>query len=149
MRLLIVGTLAGQLTTATKLAMDRGATVTHAADIAQALAVLRAGCGADLLMVDVAVAIRELVGALEAEHIHVPIVACGTATDARAAVAAIHAGAKEYIPLPPEAELIAAVPAAVAPDTRGRVLRREGLGPGGESAPPIAPAPPAVPITRR
>ena len=60
MRLLIVGTLAGQLTTATKLAMDRGATVTHAADIAQALAVLRAGRGADLLMLDVAVAIREL-----------------------------------------------------------------------------------------
>ena len=60
MRLLIVGTLAGQLTTATKLAMDRGPTVTHAADIAQALAVLRAGRGADLLMVDVAVAIREL-----------------------------------------------------------------------------------------
>jgi transcriptional regulator with PAS, ATPase and Fis domain len=60
MRLLIVGTLAGRLTTATKLAMDCGATVTHAADIAQALAVLRAGRGADLLMVDVAVAVREL-----------------------------------------------------------------------------------------
>jgi hypothetical protein len=29
-----------------QLAMDRGATVTHAADIAQALAVLRAGRGA-------------------------------------------------------------------------------------------------------
>ena len=34
MRLLIVGTLHGQLTTATKIAMDKGATVTHAADIA-------------------------------------------------------------------------------------------------------------------
>ena len=33
---------------------------------------------------------------------------------ARAAVAAIHAGAKEYIPLPPDHELIAAVLAAVA-----------------------------------
>ena len=32
MRLLIVGTLNGQLTTATKIAMERGATVTHAAD---------------------------------------------------------------------------------------------------------------------
>ena len=30
MRLLIVGTLKGQLTTATKIAMDRGAAVTHA-----------------------------------------------------------------------------------------------------------------------
>ena len=78
MRLLIVGTLNGQLTTATKIAMDKGATVTHAADIAQALAVLRSGRGADLLMVDVALDIRDLVARLEAEHIHVPIVACGT-----------------------------------------------------------------------
>ena len=60
MRLLIVGTLKGQLTTATKLAMDKGASVTHAETIDQALAVLRSGRGADLLMVDVAVAIREL-----------------------------------------------------------------------------------------
>ena len=127
MRLLIVGTLSGQLTTATKLAMDKGAMVTHAADIAQALAVLRSGRGADLLMVDVAINIRELVTALEAEHIHAPIVACGTATDARAAVAAIHAGAKEYIPLPPDAELIAAVLAAVADDRRDLIYRDESM----------------------
>src|SRR5580692_2021087 len=109
MRLLIVGTLKGQLTTATKLAMDRGATVTHADSIDQALAVLRSGRGADLIMADVALDIRDLVQRLEAEHIHVPIVACGTSNDARAAVAAIHAGAKEYIPLPPDPELIAPV----------------------------------------
>ena len=127
MRLLIVGTLNGQLTTATKLAMEKGAQVTHAADIAQALAVLRSGRGADLLMVDVAVNIRELVTGLEAEHIHVPIVACGTATDARAAVAAIHAGAKEYIPLPPDAELIAAVLAAVADDRRDLIYRDDAM----------------------
>ncbi len=123
MRLLIVGTLNGQLSTATKLAMDKGALVTHAADIAQALAVLRSGRGADLLMVDVAVSIRDLVRGLEAEHIHAPIVACGIATDARAAVAAIQAGAKEYIPLPPDAELIAAVLAAVADDRRELIYR--------------------------
>ncbi|MGB7254555.1 MAG: sigma-54 dependent transcriptional regulator [Xanthobacteraceae bacterium] len=127
MRLLIVGTLNGQLTTATKLAMDKGALVTHAADIAQALAVLRSGRGADLLMVDVANNIRELVAGLEAEHIHAPIVACGTATDARAAVAAIQAGAKEYIPLPPDAELIAAVLAAVADDRRELIYRDDAM----------------------
>ena len=127
MRLLIVGTLNGQLTTATKIAMDKGAMVTHAADIAQALAVLRSGRGADLLMVDVAINIRELVASLEAEHIHAPIVACGTATDARAAVAAIHAGAKEYIPLPPDAELIAAVLAAVADDRRELIYRDDAM----------------------
>jgi two-component system, response regulator FlrC len=127
MRLLIVGTLNGQLTTATKLAMDKGAQVTHAADIVQALAVLRSGRGADLLMVDVAVNIRDLVAGLEAEHIHAPIVACGTATDARAAVAAIQAGAKEYIPLPPDAELIAAVLAAVADDRRELIYRDDAM----------------------
>ncbi len=127
MRLLIVGTLNGQLTTATKIAMDKGATVTHAEHITQALAVLRSGRGADLLMVDVAIDIRELVQKLEAEHIHVPIVACGIDNNPRAAVAAIHAGAKEYIPLPPDPELIAAVLAVVADDARELVYRDEAM----------------------
>src|SRR5437763_278902 len=114
MRLLIVGTLKGQLTTATKIAMDNGASVTHAEDHEQAMRVLRGGKGADLLLVDVSLDIRDLVMRLDAEHIHVPIVACGISSDARAAVAAIHAGANEYIPLPPDPELIAAGIAAVA-----------------------------------
>jgi len=127
MRLLIVGTLKGQLTTATKIAMDNGATVTHAEDCDQAMRVVRGGKGADLLLVDVALDIRDLVIRLEAEHIHVPIVACGITTDARAAVAAIHAGAKEYIPLPPDPELIAAVLAAVANDSRDLIYRDDAM----------------------
>src|SRR5712692_8745159 len=127
MRLLIVGTLKGQLTTATKIAMDNGASVTHAEDHEQAMRVLRGGKGADLLLVDVALDIRDLVMRLEAEHIHVPIVACGISNDARAAVAAIHAGAKEYIPLPPDPELIAAVLAAVANDSRDLIYRDEAM----------------------
>ena len=123
MRLLIVGTLKGQLTTATKIAMDRGAAVTHAESIDQALAVLRSGKGADLVMVDVAMDIRDLVARLELEHIHVAIVACGIENNARAAVDAIHAGAKEYIPLPPDPELIAAVLAAVTNDSRDLIYR--------------------------
>jgi len=113
MRLLIVGTLGGQLTTASKIAMDKGASVTHADSTEQALAVLRSGRGADLLMVDVSLDIRDLVARLDAERIHVAIVACGVTNDARAAVNAIHSGAKEYIPLPPDPDLIAAVLAAV------------------------------------
>src|SRR5262245_15383664 len=124
MRLLIVGSLRGQLTTATKLAMAKGASVTHAETVEQALNVLRSGRGADLLMVDVALDIRDLVLRLDGERIAVPIIACGVSNDARAAVAAIHAGAKEYIPLPPDPELIAAVPAAVTDDARERSEER-------------------------
>ena len=127
MRLLIVGTLKGQLTTATKIAIANGATVTHAEGIEQAMAVLRGGKGADLLLIDVGLDIRNLVIRLEAELIHVPIVACGILSDARAAVAAIHAGAKEYIPLPPDPELIAAVLAAVANDSRDLVYRDDAM----------------------
>src|SRR6266850_2446072 len=61
MRLLIVGTLKGQLTTATKIAMDNGASVTHAETTEQAMAVLRGGKGADLLLVDVALDSRDLI----------------------------------------------------------------------------------------
>jgi two-component system, response regulator FlrC len=127
MRLLIIGTLGGQLTTATKLAMDKGANVTHADGNDQALAVLRSGRGTDLLMVDVALDIRDLVARLDAERIHVPIVACGVTNDARAAVNAIHAGAKEYIPLPPDPDLIAAVLAAVADDSRDMIYRDDAM----------------------
>jgi two-component system, response regulator FlrC len=127
MRLLIVGSLGGQLTTATKIAMDRGASVTHASGNEQALAVLRSGRGADLIMIDVALDIRDLVTRLDAERIHVPIVACGVSNDARAAVRAIHAGAKEYIPLPPDPDLIAAALAAVTDDTREMIYRDEAM----------------------
>src|SRR6185503_8789097 len=147
MRLLIVGTLRGQLTLATKLAMDKGATVTHADDAEIALRVLRAGRGADLLMVEVAVDIRDLITRLEAEHITVPVVACGTSTDARAAVAAIHAGAKEYIPLPPDPELIAAVLAAVADDHRDFIYRDDAMAHVVKLAQQIAPSDASVMIT--
>src|ERR1043166_7633657 len=147
MRLLIVGTLKGQLITATKLAMDKGASVTHAAEVEQALSVLRSGRGADLLMVDVALDIRDLVHRLEAERIAAPIVACGATNDPRAAAAPTHAGAKEYIPLPPDPELIAAVLAAVTNDTRELIYRDEIMAHVVKLAQQIAPSDASVLIT--
>ena len=127
MRLLIVGTLGGQLAVASRMAMDRGAAVAHADTIDVALKTLRSGRGADLVMIDVGLDVSELIKRLEAELIHVPVVACGVASDARAAVGAIRAGAKEYIPLPPDPDLIAAVLAAVAEDGRDLVVRDEAM----------------------
>ncbi len=123
MRLLIVGTLGGQLGAATKIAVDRGARVAHVPDIDMALDHLRAGRGADLLMVDVDLDIRSLIERMNSEHMVAPVVACGIDSDARTAVKAIHAGAKEYIPLPPEPELIGAVLSAVADDSQQMIYR--------------------------
>ncbi len=122
MRLLIVGSLKSQLMAAAKIAVSRGVAVSHAESVEQALAVLR-GRGADLCMVDVAQPIRELVSALGSERIRTPVVACGVGADARAAVQAIQAGAKEYVPLPPDPDLIAAVLEAVAQDSATFVWR--------------------------
>jgi two-component system response regulator FlrC len=118
MRLLVVGRLSGQLATAVKMAMAHGATVQHVERADQATEQLRRGQGADLLMVDYRIDIAALIAANDAERIHVPVVACGVDADAREAADAIKAGAKEFIPLPPEADLIAAVLSAVADDER-------------------------------
>jgi DNA-binding NtrC family response regulator len=118
MRLLVVGKLSGQLSVAVKMAMDSGAKVAHVETISQATEALRKGQGADLLMVDYELDIAELIAANERERISVSIVACGVNPDPRKAASAITAGAVEFIPLPPDAELIAAVLAAVSDDAR-------------------------------
>ena len=123
MRLLVVGRLNGQLALAVKMAMQAGAKVSHVETTAAATHALRSGQGADLLLVDYELDIGALIAANEAERIRVPVVACGVGGDARRAADAIRAGAKEFIPLPPEAELIAAVLAAVADDDRPLVTR--------------------------
>jgi DNA-binding NtrC family response regulator len=123
MRVLIVGSLGGQLHTATKIAVDRGAKVAQVDTIDQATAYLRAGRGADLLMVDLSLDVGRLIEANQQERITVPVVACGVNVRPEAAAAAIRAGAKEFIPLPPDSELIAAVLEAVADDERPMIAR--------------------------
>ncbi len=147
MRLLIVGALEGQLSQATKLAMDGGAKVAHAPSVDIAIAALRAGKGADLLLVDVVMEIPRLIKTLKNEHICVPVVACGVETNAAAAVNAIRAGAKEYIPLPPNAELIAAVIAAVARESSEFLYRDPAMASLIKLTDQIAPATASVLIT--
>ena len=114
MRLLIIGTLDGQVGAASQIAMKRGAKVNHVDTIDAGLDFLRSGRGADLVLADVKEDLVTLISSLDAERIAVPVVACGIGNDTQAAVRAIKAGAKEYIPLPPDAELIGAVLTAVA-----------------------------------
>jgi two-component system, response regulator FlrC len=123
MRLLVVGKLNGQLSVAVKMAMNTGAKVAHVETVAAATQALRAGQGADLMMVDYELDIAGLIAANEAERIRVPVVACGVGADAQRAGDAIRAGAMEFIPLPAEADLIAAVLAAVSDDNRPMVAR--------------------------
>jgi two-component system response regulator FlrC len=147
MRLLIIGSLDGHITTAGKIAMDRGAKVAHVQSIPSGLTQLRSGQGADLVMIDVKLDIASLVSSLKNERIHVPVVACGIGTSADAAVAAIKAGAKEYVPLPPNAELIAAVLAAVTEESSQVIYRDPATASTIKLAEQIAPSDASVLIT--
>ena len=117
MRLLIIGTLEGQVGAASTIALERGAKVIQADDIETGLKSLRAGQGADLVLIDVKLDVAKLIESLSSERIAVPVVACGIGNDTRAAVRAIKAGAREYLPLPPNADLIAAVLSAVTEES--------------------------------
>ncbi len=116
MQLLILGRLGGEVGAASRIAMTRGAKVAVAEDLDTGLNHVRAGRGVDLILADVTLDVPALMERLRAERIAVAVVACGIGNDARAAVAAVRAGAKDYLPLPPDPELIGAILAAFAAD---------------------------------
>ena len=147
MQLLIVGTLNGQIGAASKIAMDRGAKVTQAESVDQALNLMRGGHGVDLIMIDVRQDIAGLVARLKSERIMAPVVACGTDNDTRAAVAAIKAGAREYVPLPPDAELIAAVLMAVTEENTAIIHKDPAMAEVLKFADQIAPSDASILIT--
>ncbi|HQT68119.1 MAG: sigma-54-dependent Fis family transcriptional regulator [Rhodospirillales bacterium 20-60-12] len=123
MRVLIIGSLNGELGVAARIAMTRGAALDHAQDIAGALRCLRSEARVDLVLCDVSRNIGDLIAALKAERFAVPVVAAGMNNDEAEAIRAIQAGAREFLPLPPDPELIAAILAAAAGDTHQIIAR--------------------------
>ncbi|MBB4286962.1 sigma-54-dependent transcriptional regulator [Roseospira goensis] len=147
MRVLIIGAMEGQVGAAARIAVQRGAKVAQADDVAAGLEALRGGRGADLVMVDGQFDVAGLIDALAAEHIVAPVVAYGVGTDARIAVRAIKAGAKEFIPLPPDPALIAAVLEAVAEERHALVFRDPAMARVVRMAEQVAPSDASVLVT--
>ncbi|HME26812.1 MAG TPA: sigma-54 dependent transcriptional regulator [Acetobacteraceae bacterium] len=123
MRVLIIGSLAGELGQAARIAIARGAKLDQADDADSALARLRADARVDLVLCDVVHDVGAVVRALATERMAVPVVACGTGDDAEAAAQAIRDGAREFLPLPPDPDLIAAILEAAAGESHAMVVR--------------------------
>ncbi|MDA8049241.1 MAG: sigma-54 dependent transcriptional regulator [Rhodospirillales bacterium] len=123
MRVLIIGSLAGELGQAAQIAIARGARLDQADDPEDGLERLRGAPGVDLVLMEIGHDIAAFVQALGSERIAVPVVACGSNNDAGAAVAAIRAGAREFLPLPPDPDLIAAILEAASGDTHALIVR--------------------------
>jgi DNA-binding NtrC family response regulator len=122
-KVLIIGSLGGDLGQAARLARERGARLDQADTPEQALIRLRVDAGIDLVLCDITHDIAGLVAALTAERMAVPVVACGTGDDPDAALAAIQAGAREFLPLPPDADLIAAILEAASGESHALIAR--------------------------
>lgn len=112
-RILLVGVPGSEFHIAAGMARDAGAEAAMADTIDAALAHLR-DLGSDMVMIDVATDVGEFISRLRAERIAVPVLACGIDAPAERAVAAIRAGARDYVPLPPDRDLIAAAIMSVA-----------------------------------
>ena len=123
MRVLIIGSLAGELGQAARIAMQRGAKLDQSDNADAALARLRADARVDLVLCDLAHDVGAVVRALAAERIAVPVVACGTGDAADAAARAIREGAREFLPLPPDPDLIAAILEAAAGESHTMIVR--------------------------
>ncbi len=108
-RLLLIGPLAGDLAQAAILAQRAGAAVVQADTIAQALATLRADAGIGLILCDIGLDIAHLCRAMAGERITLPIIATAVDISPNQAQSAIRAGARDVLPLPPDAELLAAM----------------------------------------
>ena len=122
MKVLIIGSLAGDLGQAARIAIARGAKLDHADDADRAMPRLRADARLDLVLCDLAHDVGEVVRALALERINVPVVACGTNDDPDAAVRAIQAGAREFLPLPPDPDLIAAILEAASGESHAMIV---------------------------
>lgn len=122
MRVLIIGSLAGDLGQAARIAIARGARLDQADNADRALSRLRADARLDLVLCDLAQDVGAVVRALAAERIAVPVVACGTNGDPDAAARAIQAGAREFLPLPPDPDLIAAILEAASGESHAMIV---------------------------
>ena len=118
MRLLVIGTINTEVQAAIAIAQTRGARVFFAPNANEALENLRNGQGADLVMMDAGMDIAGFIYSIKAEHINIDVVAYGINSTPKEAVAAIKAGAKEFLPLPPDEKLIAALLTAITDNTR-------------------------------
>lgn len=112
-RMILVGSDRSEFKTAAMLADQSGAIVQLVQSPEEAVIRLRQG-GADLVMVDVGYDVAKFIDQLRAERMLVPVIACGVDASADKAVAAIHAGAQDYVSLPPDADLIAAAITSVS-----------------------------------
>lgn len=118
MKVLVVGLKSKIIETSKWKTATNGVELNYVDTINDALLRLRSARPVDLIMADAEAEIGELIKRLNDERVLSPVIAYGVNTDARTAVSAIRAGAREFLPLPPDQDLISAIFAAIGDDPK-------------------------------
>lgn len=106
---LIAGKFCGELKRAGEIAVSRGAKLSQANGLEDILGIMRQSGRINLIMAELPFDIERLVRMLRQERFHVPVIACGVTTGPTDAAQAVRAGASDFLPLPPDPEIIAAM----------------------------------------
>jgi two-component system response regulator FlrC len=117
MRLLIIGNRSSEISYAIDIASRNKAKVFLVDSIAGGVSYLREK-GADVVFIDVHFDIAGFIEGIALERINIDVIAFGINATAKQAVSAIKSGAKEFLPLPPDEKLIAAIFASISDDSR-------------------------------
>ena len=108
-RILIIGNLSNQLYETQRIVAKNGSECRHASNFESAIDILRNGYSTDIVFIDAKLDIGAFISMTSEEKIHVNVVACGFDLNKDDAARAIKAGAREYLALPPDEDLIMAI----------------------------------------
>lgn len=147
MRLLLIGKYSSEVSEACKIATDRGARIIHVENPDEGLKKILSGSSSEAVLIDVDEDIAKFIVQLEREHITIPVIAFGINADSKKAVRAIKSGAQEYLPFPPEEELIAAILESITDDKIDMIASSEPMKKVITLADKIAPSDASVLIT--
>lgn len=126
-KLLIVGDMNSEVQAAVQIISARQTKLLLTHTISEAIDVLRSGHGIDMVLIDSSFEVGELTSALANERINTIVIAYGINASPNQAVKAIKAGAKEFLPLPPDEKLIAAILSAITDDTRPMIASSKSM----------------------
>lgn len=147
MRLLVIGTINSEIQSAIAIASQKGARVFFEHNINAGIEYLRKGQGADLVLIDAKLHIANFVSGIKSEHINADVVAYGVNSSPKEAVAAVKAGAKEFLPLPPDEKLIAALLTVISDNSKPMIASAPEMAAIIEMADQVAPSDANILIT--
>jgi two-component system response regulator FlrC len=122
MRLLIIGNKSAEIAKAIDIAASNKAKVTLVDSTEQALNHIRSK-GSDVVFIEVNFDIASFISSLKVERINLQVIAFGIQVSSKQAVLAIKSGASEFLPLPPDEKLIAAIFASISDDTKPMIAQ--------------------------